>query len=184
MQKYFFYISNMRPNFPIEYPQFYTATIVEWKTLLTDDKHKDIIIKSLEFLVKEKRIILNAFVIMSNHIHLIWQPMFGFTLSDIQTSFMKYTAQQLKRSLSNSNPAMIEEFKVNKYDRAYQIWKREPLSVELRTHEVFIQKLEYIHYNPVKAGLCIHPEDYYYSSARFYYDGTDVFNLLTHFSGN
>ena len=110
--------------------------------------------------------------------------MAGFTLSDIQASFMKFTAQQLKRSLTNNDFAMLEELKVNKYDRAYQIWKREPLSVELRTHKVFIQKLDYIHNNPVRAGLCINPEDYYYSSARFYYEGIDVFKMLTHFSGN
>ena len=174
----------MQPNFPIEYPQFYTATILEWKHLLAEDKQKEIIIESLQFLVKDKRIILNAFVIMSNHIHLIWQPMFGFTPSDIQASFMKYTAQQLKRSLINNDSAMLAELKVNKYDRTYQVWKREPLSIELRTHEVFMQKLEYIHYNPVSAGLCIHPEDYHYSSAKFYYDGTDTFKMLTHFSGN
>lgn len=174
----------MQPNFPIEYPQFYTATILEWKHLLADDKHKDILINSLQFLVNDKRIILNAFVIMSNHIHLIWQPTFHFTLTDTQSSFMKYTAQQLKRSLSDGDKAMLEEFKVNMYDRDYQIWKREPLSVELRTHDVFMQKLEYIHYNPVKAGLCINPEDYHYSSAKFYYNGIDSFKMLTHFSGN
>ena len=152
--------------------------------MLADDKHKDIIVDSLQYLVNDKRIILNAFVIMSNHIHLIWQPTFGFTPSDIQASFMKYTALQLKRSLIISDSAMLAELKVNKYDRNYQIWKREPLNIELRTHEVFIQKLDYIHYNPVCAGLCINTEDYYYSSARFYYDGTDEFKMLTHFSGN
>ena len=174
----------MAPNFPIEFPQFYTATIFGWKHVLASDKHKDIIVESLRFLVKEKRIILNGFVIMSNHIHLIWQPTFGFTPADIQASFMKYTAHQLKRSLAINDSARLEELKVNKYDRAYQVWKREPLSVELRTHEVFMQKLEYTHYNPVWAGLCIKPEDYYYSSAGFYYDGTDEFKMLTHFSGN
>jgi len=45
---------------------------------------------------------LNAFVIMSNHFHAIWQPLFGFTTSDIQASFMKYTGQQLKRSLEKT----------------------------------------------------------------------------------
>jgi len=174
----------MQPKFAIEYPQFYTATILEWKHLLTNDKHKDIVIESLQFLVKEKRIVVNAFVIMSNHIHLIWQPMFGFTLTDIQSSFMKNTARQLKHSLSKNDTGMLAEFKVNKYDRTYQIWKREPLTIELRTHEVFMQKLEYIHYNPVRAGLCINPEDYLYSSAKFYYGGIDDFGILTHFSGN
>ena len=45
-------------------------------------------------------------------------------------------------------------------------------------------KLEYIHYNPVKAGLCELPEDYYYSSAKLYQDGTNSFGMLKHYSGN
>ena len=56
---------------------------------------------------------------MNNHIHLIWQPMFCFTPSDIQASFMKYTAQQLKRLLKENNKEFLEEFKLNKYDREY-----------------------------------------------------------------
>ena len=147
-------------------------------------KHKDIIIDSLKFLVTKKRIELNAFAIMNNHIHLIWQPLFGHTPSTIQASFMKYTAQQLKRSLINNNANALNSFKVNKYDREYQLWKREPLSIELVSQNLFIQKLEYIHYNPVSAGLCEKPEDYPYSSARFYCNGTVSFGILTHFSGN
>jgi hypothetical protein len=45
-------------NIITEYPQFFTATNLEWKKLLKPDKYKDIIIESLRFLVNEKRIIL------------------------------------------------------------------------------------------------------------------------------
>ena len=174
----------MKINYPEYWPQFYTATIQNWKHLLQDDKHKEIIIDSLRFLVKEKRIELNAFVIMSNHIHLIWQPMFGFTPSDIQPSFMKYTAQQLKRSLSKSDSDYLNEFKVDKYDRKFQFWKREALSIELISPAVFNQKLEYIHNNPVIAGLCNFPEEYKYSSDEFYHNDFDRFGIITHYMGN
>jgi putative transposase len=56
-----------------EWPQFFTATNLEWKKLLQPDKYKDIVIDSLRFLVTDGRIKLYAFVIMSNHMHLIWQ---------------------------------------------------------------------------------------------------------------
>jgi len=174
----------MNQNFPVHSSQFFTATIYQWNHLLSEDRYKEIIIDSLQFLVTDKRIELNAFVIMSNHIHFIWQPLTGFTPSDIQASFMKYTAQQLKRSLIKNDIEALSVFKVTKYDREYQIWKREPLSIELISDDLFKQKLEYIHYNPVKAGLCEKPEDYYYSSARFYLDGLDSFRMLTHFTGN
>ncbi len=174
----------MKTEYSFHAAQFFTATIYEWQTVLVDDKYKNVIIESLQFLVTNKRIELNAFVIMHNHIHLIWQAMNNFTPSAIQASFMKYTAQQIKRSLTKTNSDMLASFKVSKYDRDYQIWKREPLSIELIAESMFIQKLEYIHYNPVSAGLCKVPEEYYYSSAKFYFDGTDNFGMLTHYSGN
>jgi len=174
----------MNTSFPIYHPQFFTATILDWKHLLGNDKYKDIIVNSLRYLVNEKRISLYGFVIMSNHIHLIWHPLFVHSPADVQSSFMKFTGNNLKKSVLENDPEQLEEFKVNKYDRNFQIWKREPLSVELRTHEVFIQKLDYIHQNPVRAGLCLHPEDYHYSSAKFYNGGTDDFGVLTHYTGN
>ena len=174
----------MNQLYPVHWPQFYTATIYEWKQLLLQDQYKEIIIESLKFLVADKRIELNGFVIMSNHIHLIWQALPGFTPEDNQASFMKYTAQQMKKMLTIDDPVFLEEFKVNKYDRTYQLWKREPLGTELFTPSVLLQKLEYIHNNPVRAGLCTYPEEYHYSSAKFYEKGIDDFGMLTHYMGN
>ncbi len=92
-------------------------------------------------------------------------------------------------SLFKDDKDLHSSLKVNKYDRNYQVWKREPLSIELLNESIFKQNpiaigLEYIHYNPVRAGLCDLPEDYYYSSAKFYYDGTNSFGMLKHYSGN
>ena len=146
-------------------------------------KYKSIITDSLHFMVENKRIELNAFVVMDNHIYLIWQPLPGHTLSSIQLSFMKFTAQRIKFALTIDNPALLEQCKVNKTDRQYQIWKRKPLTIELSSEKIFLQKLEYIHYNPDKAGLCTYPEDYHFSSALFYENGIDHFKMLTHFKG-
>jgi hypothetical protein len=63
------------------------------------------------------------------------------------------------------------------------VWKRESLSIDLFTPSAFDQKLNYIHYNPVKVGLCSYPEEYHFSSALFYHNGIDKFNMLTHYKG-
>ncbi len=86
-------------KYPVYWPQFFTATILDWKQLLKQDKYKDIIIDSLKFLVLEKRITLYAFVIMSNHMHLIWQALPENTPDDIQHSLLTYTAQKIKQDL-------------------------------------------------------------------------------------
>ena len=169
--------------YPTEWPQYFTATIRNWLPLLATDKYKNIITESLHFMVVDKRIELNAFVVMDNHIHLIWQPLPGQSLSSIQLSFMKFTAQQIKFALAIDNPDLLGQCKVNKSDREYQIWKRKPLSIELSSQKVFMQKLEYIHYNPVAAGICIYPEEYHFSSALFYEKGIDHFNMLAHYLG-
>ncbi len=171
-------------NYPIIWPQFFTATILNWHHLLKEDEYKDILINCLKFLVNVKRVEVNAFVIMSNHIHIIWKPLHHYTLTQIQTSFMTFTAKAIKKKLLEHKPNVLETLKVNKYDRTYQIWKREPLSIELFTEKTFMQKIQYIHQNPVKSGLVIFAEAYKYSSAKFYLTGTDEFNFITHYSGS
>ncbi len=165
------------------FAQFFTATILEWKPLLQQEKYKNIIINSLSFLVKDKRVIVYAFIIMNNHIHFIWQIQEGFTKEAVQRDFLKFTAQKIKDDVEKNHPKVMSLFKVNAKDRKYQIWERNSLSVDLFSERVFIQKLNYIHQNPVKAGLCNNPEEYYYSSAKFYETGIDDFGFLTHFRG-
>ena len=105
--------------------------------------------------------------------------------------FLKYTAQQMKFKLTDTNNKMLNEFLVNAKDRQYprltdgqEIWERNSLSIDLWSEAVFIQKLNYIHYNPVKDpwNLVQNPEDYKNSSAGFYETGIDQFGLLTHYS--
>lgn len=93
----------MNQNFPIDGFQFFTATIYQWNHLHADQDHKNIIDDCLKFLVTNNMIELNAFVKMSNHIHIIWQSLTGFTSSSVQASFMKYTTRQLKRSQLKKN---------------------------------------------------------------------------------
>lgn len=62
---------------------------------------------------------MNAFVIMSNHVHIIWQPFQDYTLTQIQTSFMTYTSKAIKKKLLQHKPDVLETLKVNKYDRTY-----------------------------------------------------------------
>jgi putative transposase len=152
------------PSFVTEYPQFFTATNLEWKKLLQPERYKNTIINSLRFLVQHKRITLFAFIIMDNHVHLIWQMPPGMDPEAVQRDFLKYTAQRIKNDLEKNHPQVLSHFKVDAKDREYQFWERNALSIELRTDKVFRQKLDYLHWNPVKAGLCQLPEEYHYSS--------------------
>ena len=167
--------------YPENWPQFYTATISGWQHLLKDATYKQAVISSLQFLVKAGKVKVNAFVIMSNHVHIIWQALGGYRLNEIQTSFKKYTSKEFLRLLKEEDK--LNEYEVNAADRKHHFWKRNSLGVELFTPAVFYQKLDYIHNNPVNAGLCKFPEEYKYSSALFYETGQDNFNMLEHYAG-
>ena len=92
-----------------EYPHFFTATNLQWKKLLSRDKYKDIVIESMRFLVKNKRVIIYGFVIMENHIHIIWQLQAGKKREDVQRDFLKYTAQQIKKDLISNHPEDLQK---------------------------------------------------------------------------
>ena len=162
---------------------FFTATILEWKHLLKPDKYKDLLVQSLQFLVDNNRVQVYGFVVMPNHIHLLWKIQHPFTREEVQRDFLKYTAQQIKFDLQRNHPAALEKFQVQAKDRQYQIWERNPLSIYCYTLGVTTQKLDYIHRNPVqeKWKLAETPEAYRYSSARFYIENESPYTFLTHY---
>lgn len=118
---------------------------------------------------------------MPDHLHLIWRMKAGQKADAVQRDFLKFTAQRIKADLLKNHPQVLAHFKVNAKDREYQFWERNPLRIELRTNTVYEQKLDYIHWNPVKAGLCKMPEDYKYSSEKFHETGIDDFGFITHY---
>ncbi|GAB3815663.1 hypothetical protein GCM10028895_10070 [Pontibacter rugosus] len=73
--------------FEQQYMAFFTATILEWKHLLKPDKYKDIILNSLRFLVENKRVKIHGFVLMPNHIHLLWKMEEPHKREDVQRDF-------------------------------------------------------------------------------------------------
>lgn len=162
---------------------FFTATILEWKHLLEPDKYKQIILDSLHYLVEQNRVHVYGFVIMPNHLHLLWKMKVPHKREDVQRDFLKYTAQQIKHDLVINHPQVLEKFRVNARDRKYQLWERNPLSIYCYSIPVTEQKLAYIHNNPIqeKWQLAAVPEEYLYSSAKFYYNNIDSFGFLTHY---
>lgn len=160
---------------------FYTDTIFDFKHLLDDNALKMIVISSLQYLVQKELVTLYGYVIMPNHIHLLWYIKAQNGKESPAGSFAKYTAHQFKKHLAATNELHL--YKSDKDDRQYQFWKRDPLAIAISTEAIFLSKLEYIHNNPVrdKWKLCKYPEDYRWSSAKFYLEGTDEFGIVTHY---
>ena len=162
---------------------FWTNTIKDWSRLLQIDQYKQIIIDSLSTLVKRKMIKVYGFVIMPNHIHLLWK-MLEFNGKEMpHASFNKFTAHQIISDLRKTNTNSLKQFEVNEEDRRYRVWQRDPLAVNMFSTKVIEQKLKYIHNNPLQEhwNLATSPEKYKWSSAKFYEIGVDDFNFITHY---
>jgi putative transposase len=106
----------------------------------------------------------------------------GIKTDAVQRDFLKFTAQKIKKDMLRFHRKELLQFKVHAEDRKFQFWERNPLFIDLWSREVLIQKLNYIHQNPVRAGLCKHAEDYKYSSVLFYETGMHNWGFLTHYN--
>jgi putative transposase len=159
--------------------EFFTATCLNWQNLLCTDAHKQIVLDSLKFLVNDKRIWLYGYVIMPNHVHILWCKQSDWLDKNIQQHFTKYTAQQLKFSLLKTGTDM-SFYRSTQNDREYQFWERRPYKATMYNRTVLEEKLDYIHQNPVKANLCHIPEEYKFSSAG-YYILNSADDLITHY---
>ena len=156
---------------------FWTATIHNWEKILFSDDFKETITGSLRYLSEQGLIDVFGFVIMPNHMHIIWRLNEMNGKETPSSSLLKYTAYQFKRMLP---PEELVKFKVSAVNKEYEFWQRDSLAIELFTPEVANQKLEYIHLNPLgeRWNLVDDPCDYEYSSAKFYETGESRFDFL------
>ena len=160
---------------------FWTITINKWQHLLKPCENKMIIINCLHWLVQKKLVKIYGYVIMPNHIHLIWEQLQMNGKEYPKNSFEKFTAKLLIKKIQSNNPAEIKNYEVPASDRKHNIWQRDPLAVKIFIREMAIQKLNYIHLNPLQPQwiLCIDPAEYRFSSAIFYEQKIDEFGLLS-----
>ena len=162
---------------------FYTVAILDWMRLLESDKFKLIILNSLIHLVEKEKLKIYGFVIMPNHIHIIWENI-GMNGKEMPyESFMKFTGHAFLDELRKTNDPMLEKFKVERNSRKHQFWQRNGLPIVMFDRKILEQKLDYTHYNPLQEHwkLVADPNDYYYSSCSFYELEDKKFSWLTHY---
>ncbi len=163
---------------------YLTFQVVDWVDLFTRQVYRDIIIDSFKHAIEHKDFQLFAYVIMSNHIHLIAHSGKG-ELSNTIRDIKKYTSKKIIETIytivESRREWMLNQFSFNakKHSRnkSYQVWTHENHAILLYSPEFTAEKLEYLHQNPVRAGIVINPEDYLYSSARNYADMDSLLNI-------
>ncbi|MBK9792561.1 MAG: transposase [Sphingobacteriales bacterium] len=158
-------------------PHFLTFTVIGWIDVFSRETYKEKLLESLQYCIEEKGLAVHAWVIMTNHVHLIVSTK-NNKIADVVRDIKKYTSRQIIE-LIEQNPKesrkewMLNIFsfagKSNNNNKNYQFWRQDYHPVELNTNEKLTQRLVYLHENPVRAGLVWEAYHYKYSSALDYY---------------
>lgn len=155
---------------------FVTFTIVDWVDVFTRQVYKQMLVDSLTYCQQNKGLLVHAFCIMSNHVHLLLSTEGESHLTDIIRDFKKYTSKKIISLIETENESrrdwLIYRFqfhaKFNIRNKEYKVWQDGYHAIECDKPVILIQKLEYIHNNPVRAGIVREAEHYVYSSASNY----------------
>lgn len=158
------------------YPHFVSFAVVHWIDLFTRSVYRQILIDSLKFCQKNKGLILYAWCIMTNHVHLIIGTN-DRTMEDILRDMKSYTSRKLKEAITDNAEESRKKWILwmikqagnkNRNNQGWQLWQQHNHPIELSNDNLIRQRLEYLHNNPVKAGFVQNPEDWLYSSAGDY----------------
>lgn len=149
---------------------FVTFTVHQWADVFTRSTYVDILIESLQFCQQEKGLEIYAWVVMNNHCHLIISAK-NNNLSDIIRDFKKFTSKSIYKAIEENPKESRKKWllKVLKYDDKIWFWEEGYHGEEIFTKEFFDVKLNYIHMNPVRAGIVEKEEEYLSSSAADFY---------------
>ena len=159
---------------------FITATIVDWLPVFATAGCCDVLVKSLLHCREHKKLQIHAWVILDNHFHAILSgPDLAKTVRDLKRFTGRTLVEQIR---SERRDWLLERLAVSRaeYKTAseHQVWQEGVHPQALESDEVWEQKLDYIHNNPVKRGWVAGPEHWRYSSAHEWLVGaTPVFRV-------
>lgn len=162
---------------------FMSFSIVNWIKLFEKKSYTQIIIDSLKFCQQNKGLEIFAFCIMPTHVHLIARSNAG-KVNEIIRDLKKFTSVQIIKLIKDDSEYVkylpvfsCEAFKL-KRNQKYKVWQDGYHPIEMFSQKIFRDKVNYVHYNPVEAGIVNFPTEYEYSSARNYAEMEGVLDVI------
>jgi REP element-mobilizing transposase RayT len=155
---------------------FVTFSVIHWLDIFIRNEYKDIVLESWKYCIAEKGMDLYSWCIMTSHIHMIIAS-HGNRLENIMRDMKTHTSKKIRDAIIHNSKEsrrgwLLEMMRkagtINSNNKDFQFWQQDNHPIKLLNAEMIHQKLEYIHNNPVVAGIVKKPEDYLYSSAGDY----------------
>ena len=148
---------------------FFTSVAHDRLPIFRTDKLKQIACDAFDEARKSAGLLIFAYVVMPDHYHIITdgkrQP------SDTLRYLNGISAKRILDYLKEDSPASLEKLKMFEKKRGYKysVWEHHPDKFLITSDSMMMQKVNYIHENPMKAQLVQHPDDYLYSSSRIWH---------------
>ena len=163
--------SRYRVNEP-RFAHFITSSIVEWIPIFSSSGCCDILVESLRFCREHKALQLHAWVILPTHLHAIVSAP---DLSGVIADFKKFTARRILERLDEKRCDwllnQLSYYRAAHKATTHQVWQEGFHTQAMLSDEMMLQKLDYLHHNPVRAGFVTAPEHWRYSSAHAWLPG-------------
>lgn len=156
---------------------FTTTTVTGWTDVFTREVYKTILLDSIRHCQQKQGLIIHAWILMTNHFHAICSCIEGKELGLIWRNIKSYTAMKVINTIMNNAKESRKENLLHIFESAgkasssntkYKFWEYESHPVLLENTEMYNQRLDYLHWNPVKAGFVAEPWHWLYCSAIDY----------------
>ncbi len=139
---------------------FVTLTVKHWYYLFDRYDRFQILEDSFVYCQDHKDLKIYAFVFMLNHLHFIASaPDLSALLRDMKT----FLSKELKENIEKTEPKVLKLFQ--EADGTFNFWESTNYPKMIMTEAFYGQKVEYIHYNPVRKQYVHEAEDWRWSSA-------------------
>ncbi|MFM2388351.1 MAG: hypothetical protein RL660_3108 [Bacteroidota bacterium] len=163
---------------------FVTFTVVDWVDVFSRKIYRDIVIDSFRYCQMNKGLLVFGYCIMSNHVHAILQSSTG-ELSKIIGELKRHCATTILKTIATT-PESRKDWMLKRFEFAamstnnnevYKFWRNGNHPEEVYSPDFFWIKLNYIHMNPVRAGIVEKAHQYIYCSASNYISGSGLLQI-------
>jgi putative transposase len=160
----------LRRYYGAGYLHFITTSCCQRMPLLAASQHRDLLLQVLEQVRRRYRFVVVGYVVMPEHVHLLLGEPERGDPSKVMQAIKQGFARRLLRNLR----AACDTRQLSLWNRALSdghIWQSRFYDFVVFTEKKRVEKLRYMHRNPVKRGLVLEPQQWPWSSYRHYADG-------------
>lgn len=159
--------NRLRRYYGAGYLHFITFSCYQRRPFLNTKSRRDLFLKTLEQVRRRYHFVVVGYVVMPEHVHLlVGEPERANPSVVLQVLKQRFARQFLRAQCEKNSSAQARLWQTDSEEA--HVWQRRFYDFVVWTERKRVQKLRYMHRNPVKRGLVLKPEQWRWSSYRHY----------------